>query len=188
MTMYVHGRPAAHVRRRRAICWLVLLVAFASAAGWYGSTRASARGADPGLAIVAGPAAAQGDAVATGLNSELERRFTVAKAAAAAAGVKLTVTSGWRSAAEQQSMVDQAITSYGSVSEAHRWVLPPDTSEHVKGLAIDVGPTAGALWLRKRARDFGLCPTYANEVWHFEMLAAGATACPKPHPDASWGW
>ena len=183
MTMYVHGQPAAQVRRRRSLRWLVLLIVLASGAGWYGSTRAAA---DPGQTTVAVPVAT--NIAATGLDPELERRFTAAQSAAAAAGVELTVTSGWRSAEEQQGIVDRTVSHYGSITEAHRWVLPPETSEHVKGLAIDVGPTAGALWLGKHARALGLCQTYANEMWHFEMLATGAKACPKPHPDASWGW
>jgi len=124
----------------------------------------------------------------TDLDPELARRFANAQVAAAADGVDLTLTSGWRSAAEQQALVDKAITRYGSEAKAHSWVLPPETSEHVKGLAIDVGPTAGASWLGAHARAFGLCRTYANEMWHFEKLAEGARACPDPHADASWGW
>ncbi|HEY3439058.1 MAG TPA: M15 family metallopeptidase [Actinotalea sp.] len=223
MTMYVHGRPAAQVRRRRATASAILTLAvLAGASGWYlwGPSPASALQAETppgrvGATTMPAPqpdalpdeqpaahAAAQADAqadeqvdglpdgheVATGLDPELARRFTVAQKAAAADGVELTITSGWRSAAYQQSLVDQAVVQYGSQEEAHRWVLPPETSEHVKGLAIDVGGTRGALWLGEHARGLGLCQTYANEVWHFEMLADGASECPPMHPDASWGW
>jgi LAS superfamily LD-carboxypeptidase LdcB len=67
-------------------------------------------------------------------------------------------------------------------------VLPPETSAHVQGLAIDVGATQGAYWLAEHGLEFGLCQTYANEVWHFEKLPDGADTCPEQHPDSSWGW
>ena len=142
-----------------------------------------------------GGAAATGSATAgtaassaaTGLDPELERRFVVAQEAAAADGVSLTLTSGWRSAADQQELVDAAVERYGSVQEAHRWVLPPERSAHVRGTAIDVGPTDGALWLGEHGFELGLCRTYANELWHFEMLADGAERCPDPHADSSSG-
>ncbi|GEL99421.1 hypothetical protein CTE05_29680 [Cellulomonas terrae] len=125
---------------------------------------------------------------ATGLDPELQRRFDIAQAAAATDGVELRMTSGWRSAAEQQSLVDGAVEKYGSLEEARRWVLPPESSAHVQGKAIDVGPTDGALWLEQHGFELGLCRTYANEMWHFEMLAEGAAACPEMHLDSSGGW
>lgn len=123
----------------------------------------------------------------TALDPELAQRFADAQAAAAAEGVTLTLTSGWRTADEQQVLVDEAVATYGSVEEAHRWVLPPEKSAHVAGLAIDVGPMDGALWLGERAAQFGLCRTYDNEWWHFEPMPADGV-CPTTHPDSSWGW
>ncbi len=131
------------------------------------------------------PAAAQ--VAPTGMDPELERRVAAATAAAAAEGVELSVTSGWRSAEEQQRLVDEAVERHG-VPEAYRWVLPPGDSAHVQGLAVDLGPLEGWLWLGERAEAFGLCRTYVNEPWHFEPLPDGATTCPAPHPDASWAW
>lgn len=125
---------------------------------------------------------------ATGLDPELQRRFDAAQAGAAADGIELSITSGWRSADEQQRIVDQTVEKYGSAEEAHKWVLPPEQSAHVAGLAIDVGATEGAYWLTEHGLEYGLCRTYVNEVWHFEPLAAGATQCPEPHEDSSWGW
>lgn len=197
MTMYMHGRQAPRARRRRLVAAAILaLVVLAALSGFYlwGQVVAFAQGAEaaPGgdVAATAGPTArpTARPTVATGLDPELERRFAAAQKAAAADGVDLTLTSGWRSAADQQAEVDKAVTRYRSAQEAHRWVLPPETSEHVKGLAIDVGGTAGALWLGEHGQDLGLCRTYANEVWHFELLADGASECPEMHPDASWGW
>lgn len=137
----------------------------------------------------AGPVGAASGPTATGLDPELLRRFEAAAAAARRAGVPLSLTSGWRSAAEQEQIIQRDITAYGSVTEAHRWVLPPDKSAHVQGEAIDVGPASGAAWLATNGARFGLCRTYANEAWHFEpVIAPGGTCPPPPHADSSWGW
>jgi hypothetical protein len=194
----------SRVARVRGVLLVLLLVLGACAWAALGLDRGAAGagevpGAPPGTAAVrpvgtaAGDAHAAGDAPvtgsdpATGLDAELERRFAAAQAAAAAAGVDLTLTSGWRTVEEQQRLVDQAVERYGT-PEAYRWVLPPEHSAHVQGLAVDVGPTDGALWLGEHGLEHGLCRTYLNEVWHFEMLPEGATACPEPHADSSWGW
>jgi zinc D-Ala-D-Ala carboxypeptidase len=146
--------------------------------------RSTAATVEPGTSGTTGPAAAE----AEGLDLELRRRFEQARAAAAADGVELRVTSGWRSAAEQQELVERALERYGSAEEAHRWVLPPESSEHVAGEAIDVGPTEGAYWLQQHGARFGLCQTYANEVWHYEAAADPGGTCPPQHEDASHGW
>ncbi|KQR11851.1 M15 family metallopeptidase [Cellulomonas sp. Leaf334] len=181
MTLYV-GRLPERVRRRRARAAVIAAVATLCATAAFvvhllGGLAAN--GADD-LPPTPGSAA--------GLDPELQRRFDVARVAAAADGVELKLTSGWRSAAEQQSLVDGAVEKYGSLEEARRWVLPPESSAHVQGKAIDVGPTDGALWLEQHGLELGLCRTYANEMWHFEMLADGATACPEMHLDSSGGW
>lgn len=126
--------------------------------------------------------------VATALDVELASRFAAAQQAASADGVELTITSGWRSEGEQQRLVDEALARYGDPTEAHRWVLPPRTSAHVLGLAIDVGDTAGAFWLTEHGEAFGLCRRYQNEVWHFEKLPDGAARCPQLEADSSGGW
>ncbi|WP_448631731.1 M15 family metallopeptidase [Cellulomonas soli] len=102
--------------------------------------------------------------------------------------MELRVTSGWRSADEQRQVVRDTITRYGSEQEAHRWVLPPEHSAHVQGLAVDVGPTEGAYWLDEHGAQFGLCRTYDNEVWHFEPVIDPGGTCPARHPDSTWGW
>lgn len=125
--------------------------------------------------------------VPTALDPRVEERFTDAQDAAGAEGVELTITSGWRSVDDQQLLVDEMVSTYGSVEEARRWVLPPEKSAHVAGLAIDVGPRDGAAWLEERSLDFGLCRTYDNEWWHFELMPDGGT-CPERWTDSSWGW
>ena len=118
------------------------------------------------------------------LDADLERRFEAARQQAAAAAVELRITSGWRSPAEQQRLVDDAIARYGSAEAAHRWVLPPERSAHVAGLAIDVGPAEGAQWLEEHGATYGLCRVYLNEPWHFEPLVPPGAPCPELRPDA----
>ena len=124
----------------------------------------------------------------TGLDPELERRFEAARAAATAAGVPFKIHSGRRSIDDQQRLVDQAVARYGSEKVAHRFVLPPQASAHVTGLAIDVGPNAGVVWLEKYGVSYGLCQVYQNEPWHFEPLVEPGGDCPAVRPDASWAW
>src|SRR5262249_38773367 len=63
------------------------------------------------------------------------------------AGVAFRVDSGWRSAAYQEHLLREAVSKYGSEAEAARWVATPDTSAHVSGDAVDIGPVAAAAWL-----------------------------------------
>lgn len=104
---------------------------------------------------------------------------------ARAAGVELRVTSGWRSKAYQQRLLDEAVARYGSLAEARRLVSTPEKSAHVTGKAIDIGPTDAADWLIRNGSDYGLCQTYANEMWHFELSTTPGGECPRPHDDAA---
>ena len=68
---------------------------------------------------------------------------------------------------------------------ADSYVLSPERSAHVLGLAIDVQGLAGHNWLEGTAGSLGFCRTYDNETWHFEYDANFVTAgCPTrtPHP------
>ena len=105
--------------------------------------------------------------------------------AARDAGVELWVTSGWRSAAYQQELLDEAVARYGSLGEALRFVATPDTSAHVTGDAVDIGPAAADDWLDRNGAAYGLCRTYANEAWHFELATRPGGTCPPLRPDAA---
>jgi hypothetical protein len=99
-------------------------------------------------------------------------------------GVELDVNSGWRSAAYQQQLLDDAIGKYGSAKEAARWVATPQTSLHVSGDAVDIGPTKAATWLARHGADFGLCRVYRNEPWHFELRPDAVKGeCPAMYAD-----
>ncbi len=103
---------------------------------------------------------------------------------AADEGVELLVDSGWRSAAYQQRLLDEAVARYGSVREAARWVAPPERSAHVSGEAVDIGPAAAAAWLSQRGAAYGLCQVYENEPWHYELRPGAADrGCPSMYPD-----
>jgi LAS superfamily LD-carboxypeptidase LdcB len=153
----------------------ILLVVLTATAGRYEVSAAALAGAHR-------PApAADTDHLEPALHRQVDRAI----AAAAAAGVELHVTSGWRSRAEQEQLFRAAVRRYGSPEAASHWVLPPDQSAHVRGAAVDVGPRAGATWLEKHGLQFGLCRRYDNEWWHFEPLApADGTSCPARAPHA----
>ncbi len=103
---------------------------------------------------------------------------------AATVGVAFVVDSGWRSEAYQQQLLDDAISRYGSEREAARWVATPDTSAHVSGDAVDIGSSAATAWLSEYGAVYGLCRTYANEPWHYELRPeAGEHGCPPMYAD-----
>jgi D-alanyl-D-alanine carboxypeptidase len=101
-------------------------------------------------------------------------------------GVRLEITSGWRSRAHQQRLFDEAVAEYGSEEEARRYVSTPDVSAHVTGDAVDIGPTEADDWLNQHGADYGLCQTFANEIWHFELATTPGGECPDMLPDSSY--
>ena len=118
------------------------------------------------------------------LDPDLRDALRAARAEAEADGVVLHVNSGWRSRAHQARLFRDAVDVYGSEEEAARWVATPDTSVHVSGDAIDVGPASAADWLAEHGRDVGLCRVYVNEPWHFELFAdAPDDGCPRMYLD-----
>ncbi len=149
-----------------------------------GGTDPSA-GTTPGTAPGTTPGTRDPLPDVTGLDPVLADRLTAAVALAAAEGVELRLTSGWRSAQEQAELVGRAVAELGE-AEARRRVLPPERSAHVAGTAVDVGPREGAAWLEAHPGT-GLCRTYANEWWHFEPARPDGS-CPPPLPDSSGGW
>jgi zinc D-Ala-D-Ala carboxypeptidase len=103
---------------------------------------------------------------------------------AAGDGVEFLVDSGWRSPAYQEQLLQDAVSEYGSVGEAARWVATPETSAHVSGDAIDLGPAAATAWLSEHGAAYGLCQIYGNEPWHYELRPeAIGRACPPMYAD-----
>ncbi|MEU2089090.1 M15 family metallopeptidase [Nocardia beijingensis] len=119
-----------------------------------------------------------------GLDPALALAYTLAEREAHAQGVPLSITSGYRTPAEQQALWEDGVATYGP-DNARRWVLPPEESTHVSGDAIDVGPQQGARWLEANGYRWGLCRSFENEWWHFELQTVPGTQCPPMLPDAS---
>lgn len=118
------------------------------------------------------------------LSRELLDALQHAARDAAGDGVAIQVNSGWRSAEYQDSLLQDAVADYGSAEEAARWVASAATSAHVAGEAVDVGSYDAVDWLAERGASYGLCQTYANESWHFELRPEAAQhGCPRPYSD-----
>lgn len=113
-------------------------------------------------------------------------------AAARQNGVNIKLTSGYRSHAVQQGLLDKYTRAYGS-AYALRIVAMPGTSEHQTGLAIDVGNhsrvcalqacfanTKVGSWMARNAPRYGFILRYPKgmeavtgynyEPWHFRYV------------------
>ncbi len=105
---------------------------------------------------------------------------------AAGDGIDLYVTSGWRSPAYQERLLREAVTTYGSKEEAARWVAPPESSAHVSGDAVDLGPVDAVSWMSEHGSEYGLCQIYSNEPWHYELRPEAVDrGCPAMFVDAA---
>jgi D-alanyl-D-alanine carboxypeptidase len=120
----------------------------------------------------------------TNLDPDLRRALRRAAWDAAKHGVEIVVTSGWRSPEYQQRLLRQAVSKYGSEERAARWVAPADTSAHVSGHAVDIGPSRATSWLSKHGAEYRLCQIYRNEPWHYELRTEAIDdACPSMYAD-----
>ncbi|MEN0023039.1 M15 family metallopeptidase [Microbacterium sp. LWO14-1.2] len=188
--------PALRQRRRVTVIGAVLLAAVIAGSALLIGQQSLAAASTP---LLSGPVTqADGlireegtvsvfDDVPAVTNLDADLLAAVRAAATAAAerdGVRVHVNSGWRSAAYQQQLRQDAVAEYGSEQEAARWVATPENSEHVSGDAVDLGPVAAQDWLSQHGAEFGLCQIYANERWHFELRpGAVANGCPLMYAD-----
>jgi zinc D-Ala-D-Ala carboxypeptidase len=107
-----------------------------------------------------------------------------AATAAAVDGVELFVDSGWRSPEYQNQLFREAVSEYGSEQEAARWVATAETSAHVSGDAVDIGPSDATGWLSEHGAAYGLCQIYRNEPWHYELRPEAIDhGCPPMYAD-----
>jgi zinc D-Ala-D-Ala carboxypeptidase len=105
---------------------------------------------------------------------------------AAGDGVGFSVNGGWRSPEYQERLLREAVSKYGSEREAARWVATPETSPHVSGHAIDIGPSDARAWLSRHGAGYGLCQIYRNEPWHYELRPEAIDyGCPPMYADPS---
>ena len=101
-------------------------------------------------------------------------------------GVEIFVNSGWRSTEYQEQLLREAVSKYGSEKEAARWVATPNTSAHVSGDAVDIGPFDATAWLSEHGAEHGLCQIYSNEPWHYELRPeVTSRRCPPMYADPS---
>ena len=120
------------------------------------------------------------------LHPDLLRALREAAKDAAEDGIDLYVNSGWRSSAYQEQLLREAVSRYGSEQEAARWVATADTSAHVSGDAVDIGPFDATAWLSEHGARYGLCQTYRNESWHYELRPAAIDrGCPPMYADSA---
>jgi zinc D-Ala-D-Ala carboxypeptidase len=99
-------------------------------------------------------------------------------------GVEFYVNSGWRSPKYQDQLLREAISKYGSEEEAAQWVATADTSAHVSGDAVDIGPFDATAWLSEHGAEYGLCQIYSNESWHYELRPEAIDhGCPPMYAD-----
>jgi zinc D-Ala-D-Ala carboxypeptidase len=121
----------------------------------------------------------------TRLDPLLLKAIQDAARAAAAQGVTITLTSGWRSKGFQQRLFADAVRQYGSVDVAQQFVASPEQSKHVVGQAVDVTGVGASDWLVRNGAQFGLCQIYANENWHFEIAVDAEGRCPPLRANAA---
>jgi hypothetical protein len=99
-------------------------------------------------------------------------------------GVEFFVDSGWRSPEYQEQLLHEAVSKYGSEKEAARWAATPNTSAHVSGDAVDIGPFDATAWLSEHGAKYGLCQIYSNEPWHYELRPEAIDrGCPPMYAD-----
>jgi D-alanyl-D-alanine carboxypeptidase len=119
------------------------------------------------------------------LDPSLLKAVQDAARSAAAEGIDMKITSGWRSKGFQQRLFDDAVRNYGSVDIARQFVVSPEVSKHVTGEAVDIAPADADHWLIRNGPRFGLCQIYANEIWHFELAVDQQGKCPPLKPNAA---
>jgi D-alanyl-D-alanine carboxypeptidase len=118
------------------------------------------------------------------LDPALLRAVRQAATDAADDGVEFFVDSGWRSPEYQNQLLREAVSEYGSEEEAARWVATAETSAHVSGDAVDIGPSDATAWLSEHGAEYGLCQIYGNEPWHYELRPEAIDHdCPPMYAD-----
>jgi hypothetical protein len=102
------------------------------------------------------------------MRPDVARAFDRMAAAAAADGVGLIVSSGFRTYAEQARLF--------AARPDPRWVAPPGKSLHRLGTELDIGPPGAYGWLARNARRFHFVQRYSWEPWHYGFVLNAGTA------------
>ena len=88
----------------------------------------------------------------------------MAAAAREEAGLFLSITSGFRSDAEQAVLF--------AAHPDPKWVAPPGESLHRYATELDLGPAVAYPWLAANATRFGFLRRYSWEPWHYGLPLA----------------
>ncbi|MCM3697382.1 M15 family metallopeptidase [Microbacterium oleivorans] len=124
-----------------------------------------------------------------GLRPELTSAWSRMRADAKKDGISLSIISGFRSYASQQSVFASKVRQHGR-AEAERRSARPGHSEHQTGLAIDVnsisqswGETRAGRWVAANAHRYGFIVRYPKgkekvtgyrwEPWHLRYVGTG---------------
>ena len=83
----------------------------------------------------------------------------LAAAAREEAGIFVSISSGFRSDAEQARLF--------AAHPDPKWVAPPGESLHRYATELDLGPPAAYSWLAANSRRFGFINRYSWEAWHY---------------------
>jgi D-alanyl-D-alanine carboxypeptidase len=201
-----HSEPARtttrriRIRRIRVAGLLVVIAAIAAALGYQSLASSSSTAASPVDVLRSEHRGAPGQpdrsvpdratvfdddspAVAN-LDPALLGALRQAATDAAGDRVEFSVNSGWRSPEYQEQLLREAVSEYGSEEEAARWVATADTSPHVSGDAVDIGPSGATAWLSGHGAEYGLCQIYGNEPWHYELRPDAIDhGCPPMYAD-----
>jgi hypothetical protein len=197
-----YGEPARTAARRTRSTILAALVVGSAALigvlGYQSLASSSSSAASPGATLHRDHHGAPGEArppdrvtvfddeipAVANLDPDLLGALRQAAADAADDGVELFINSGWRSPEYQEQLLREAVSEYGSEEKAARWVATADTSPHVSGDAVDIGPSDATAWLSELGARYGLCQIYSNEPWHYELRPEAIDdGCPPRYVD-----
>lgn len=124
-----------------------------------------------------------------GVNPVLIQRFLALQAAARQAGFTIGVSSGYRDSAKQAELRVKNGCPNVWTARASECRIPtaiPGTSNHERGLAIDIsGSAAAKAWANAHGAQFGLHFPVGGEDWHVEMIGdAGSQGFVQGQPGA----
>jgi hypothetical protein len=108
------------------------------------------------------------------MRPDVARAFDRMEAAAREDGVRLIITSGYRSDADQAELFKR--------HPDPKWVAPPGRSLHRWGTELDLGPPSAYAWLARNAGRFHFIQRYPHEAWHY-----GYTLNPRSTPEPARG-
>jgi soluble lytic murein transglycosylase-like protein len=102
------------------------------------------------------------------MRPDVAQAFDRMERAARADGVRLLITSAYRSDAEQAELFRR--------NPDPKWVAPPGRSLHRYGTELDLDPPSAHAWLAANAERFHFVQRYEWEPWHWGYtLNAGST-------------